>query len=78
MVGRCWGECLLGRRVFRDESDRCYVITLVVVSTIAGAARVVLYVILSVVQSVDIQTGTADAFFALPGGAAAFIRYRAG
>ena len=50
----------------------------VLVSTIAGAAWVVLYAALVVIQSDDIQAWTADAFFALLGGAASFIGYRAG
>ncbi len=52
--------------------------TSVLMSTISGVAWVALYVVLVAVQSDDIQAWTADAFFALLGGAAALISNRAG
>jgi len=51
--------------------------TTVLVSTILGVVWVVVYVILVVDQFDDVQAWTADAFFGLVGGAAAFIAYRA-
>jgi len=47
-------------------------------STISGVAWVAVYMVLIVVQSDDIQAWTADAVFALLGGAAALISNWAG
>ena len=52
--------------------------TTVLFSTLIGVAWVVMYVVLIAIQSDDIQAWTANAFFGLVGGAAAFIAYKAG
>ncbi|MFZ0014884.1 MAG: hypothetical protein WAL25_12310 [Acidimicrobiia bacterium] len=50
----------------------------VLMSTIGGVAWVVLYAVLIAIQSDDLQAWTADAFFVVLGGAAAFISAKAG
>ncbi|MGC2239534.1 MAG: hypothetical protein WA726_01710, partial [Acidimicrobiia bacterium] len=50
----------------------------VLMSTIGGVVWVVLYAVLIAIQSDDLQAWTADAFFVVLGGAAAFISARAG
>ena len=52
--------------------------TVVLASSIVGVVWVVMYLILVADQYDDVQAWTANAFFALVGGTAAVVAYRAG